>query len=39
LFVGVPSTLRESVSLDGLVTPMECIAPALPLKLATKGAI
>jgi hypothetical protein len=39
LFVGVPSTPRKNVGLDGSITHMEYVAIAFSLKWAIKGAI
>jgi hypothetical protein len=38
LFVGAPSTSRESIGLHGPTEVVDCLANAWPLKLATKGA-
>jgi hypothetical protein len=38
LFVGAPSTSRESIGLRGPTEVVDCLGSAWPLKLATKGA-
>jgi hypothetical protein len=38
LFVGAPSTSRESIGLHGPTEVVDCLSSAWPLKLATKGA-